>query len=368
MKYTQPFGNADPNAAYVNGNPATGTPGSIIPAGAVEPAQREIVAVIAAAGLTPTDGNNTQLLAALQIAANPIGTDTGTANALVVNLGPGFALAPFAKITAKALNTVTGPTTIQVSTNAVLVGTFAITRTDQSPLNPYDIVAGEVFNIVYDGVEFQLQKAITGGTGQLRWLLAGASLTGWVTLNGQTIGSAASGATGRAAADCLALYSYIWSNFSNSLCPVTGGRGASGPIDFAANKPIQLPDAQCKALIGKDAMGTAGATSRLNGVPVGAGNAATSGSTLGEALHTLLQAELPAVAPTFTGTTQTWSLNQTLMSTGTFQSGVSGGTLYGNPQVPTVTITPAGSISNLGSGTAHDNTQLSLTAVLFARL
>ena len=46
MKYNQPFGISDPEAAYINGNPATGTMGSIPPASSVEYDQREIVAVI----------------------------------------------------------------------------------------------------------------------------------------------------------------------------------------------------------------------------------------------------------------------------------------------------------------------------------
>ena len=51
MKYNQPFGISDPNAAYINGNPTTGTMGSIPPAASVEFDQREIVALIAATGL-----------------------------------------------------------------------------------------------------------------------------------------------------------------------------------------------------------------------------------------------------------------------------------------------------------------------------
>ncbi|HLH94994.1 MAG TPA: hypothetical protein VKW08_07740 [Xanthobacteraceae bacterium] len=66
MQYNQPYGNADPNASYVNGNPATGTAGSIIPAAAIEYTQREIIAVIQAAGLAPSNGNLAQLLAAIQ--------------------------------------------------------------------------------------------------------------------------------------------------------------------------------------------------------------------------------------------------------------------------------------------------------------
>jgi hypothetical protein len=65
MKYTQPFGVVDPNASYVNGNPATGTAGSIPPAAALEAAQREIVNCITQAGLTPDPANLTQLWQAI---------------------------------------------------------------------------------------------------------------------------------------------------------------------------------------------------------------------------------------------------------------------------------------------------------------
>ena len=46
MKYNQPFDQTDPNAPYQNGNPATGTDGSIPPAESIEFPQREIVNVI----------------------------------------------------------------------------------------------------------------------------------------------------------------------------------------------------------------------------------------------------------------------------------------------------------------------------------
>ena len=46
MLYNQPFGITDPNASYINGNPSTGTMGSIPPAASIEYDQREIVEVI----------------------------------------------------------------------------------------------------------------------------------------------------------------------------------------------------------------------------------------------------------------------------------------------------------------------------------
>jgi hypothetical protein len=65
MKYTQPFGVTDPNASYINGNPATGTAGSIPPGAAIEAPQREIVNCIVQAGLAPDPANTTQLWQAI---------------------------------------------------------------------------------------------------------------------------------------------------------------------------------------------------------------------------------------------------------------------------------------------------------------
>jgi len=65
MDYNPPVGGS-PGDPYINGNPTTGTEGSIPPAAAVEFPQREIVAAIVAAGLTPDNGDLTQLAAAIK--------------------------------------------------------------------------------------------------------------------------------------------------------------------------------------------------------------------------------------------------------------------------------------------------------------
>jgi hypothetical protein len=67
MKYNQPYGVSDPNAPYINGNPSTGTMGSIPPAASIEYPQRELVAAIAEAGLTPDNADLTQLLKMMKI-------------------------------------------------------------------------------------------------------------------------------------------------------------------------------------------------------------------------------------------------------------------------------------------------------------
>ena len=69
MDYNKPFDQTNPAAGYVNGNPATNTAGSIPCAEGLEFPQREIVAAITAAGLTPSNADLTQLLQAIGILA-----------------------------------------------------------------------------------------------------------------------------------------------------------------------------------------------------------------------------------------------------------------------------------------------------------
>lgn len=80
MQYTQPYGNVNPNAPYVNANPATATQGSIIPATAIEATQREIINAITSAGLAPSGADNTQLWQAIQRAVGAQGVVGSTRN------------------------------------------------------------------------------------------------------------------------------------------------------------------------------------------------------------------------------------------------------------------------------------------------
>ena len=65
MIYTPPVGGA-PGDPYVDRNTGAGIDGSIVPAQAIEDPQREIAAVITAAGITPSAGDLTQLWQAIQ--------------------------------------------------------------------------------------------------------------------------------------------------------------------------------------------------------------------------------------------------------------------------------------------------------------
>lgn len=68
MKYQQPVGTAE-NAAYIDGNPGTGSEGSAVPARAIEHPQREIVNAITHAGLSPDANDLTQLRQAIALIA-----------------------------------------------------------------------------------------------------------------------------------------------------------------------------------------------------------------------------------------------------------------------------------------------------------
>jgi microcystin-dependent protein len=113
-------------------------------------------------------------------------------------------------------------------------------------------------------------------TGDVMWIPASGTKTAWVRLNGRTIGNAASGATERANADTSALFAFLWANNSNTVCPVSGGRGASAAADYAANKTIQLIDLRGRAAVGLDDMGNSAANVLQVSTTVTTVNASTS--------------------------------------------------------------------------------------------
>ena len=117
-------------------------------------------------------------------------------------------------------------------------------------------------------------------TGDVKLTLKTAADAGWVMMNDGTIGSASSGATTRANADCQNLFTLLWNNVANANCPVSGGRGASASADWNANKTIALPRALGRALA--IAGSGAGLTTR------------NLGDTVGEETHTLTAAEMPS--------------------------------------------------------------------------
>ena len=112
---------------------------------------------------------------------------------------------------------------------------------------------------------------------------------GWLIENGDTIGSAASGAT-KAASKYRALYIHLYSAISDTYAAVSTGRGASANADFDANKTLTMPTMANKSEYGIGTL-AAGETSGATTV-TSTGTIGTSGAT------TLTVSQIPA--PTFT--------------------------------------------------------------------
>jgi len=159
MKYVQPYGISDPNASYINGNPSTGTRGSIPPAAGIEHPQREIVNFLNdTGGIAPADTDLHQLAKAVQAGGVNYADDVGTANQLVINLTP----APPALrkglhvfTTVAFDNYVGGPTTLNLNS----LGPKLIKHLDHSDLNEAELKAQTLALFVYDGTYWQWMSA-----------------------------------------------------------------------------------------------------------------------------------------------------------------------------------------------------------------
>ena len=126
-------------------------------------------------------------------------------------------------------------------------------------------------------------------TGDLKATHKVTADTSWIMWVEGSIGDGSSAATIRANADCSDLFALYWNNYSDTLCPVSTGRGISAAADFAAHKKLTLPKGPGRA-IGIAGAGT-GLTTRVLGTP------------LGSETVMLSQSNLPNVAPSFTGAT-----------------------------------------------------------------
>lgn len=209
-------------------------------------------------------------------------------------------------------------------------------------------------------------------TGDVLWMPIQGTRNGWVRANGRTMGSASSGATERANADTATLYAYLWSNFSNTICPVSTGRGANAAADFAANKTITLLDWRGYVPGGLDDMGNS-AASRWANVPVVSGDTITAGSVLGEATHTLTSTEIPA--HTHPNTLNDPGHSHGLRSDTAFISGLAGGSGSGyatgqysgptNSATTGITITNA---NNTGGGGTHNTVQKTVLGTFYLKL
>ena len=195
-------------------------------------------------------------------------------------------------------------------------------------------------------------------TGDIKWRLTNENLAGWVTLNGQTIGSATSGATGFASATAQALFIYLWTFCNNAHCPVTpSGRGATALVDFAAGKQLQLPDMRDATPVGRDCMGNSclGGILLSNITSGGTDTADTAGAFGGRANQPILLANLPNLSLPVTAVTM--PAISASVSSGTVGGAAAGTVFNGTGSAVSVPINAAGiavtvPINGSGTGTA----------------
>jgi hypothetical protein len=164
MKYVPPYGVSDPNASYINGDPSQGLKGSIPPAAVFEEPQREIVNMINYSSYTPSDADLTQLLQAIRSQFVNTVVDTGTVNYLSVTTNPPLqAYTRGLLLRVLVANNNSGPCTIDAG-----CGRVNVNRVTGASLASGDLVAGGLYDMGYDGTNFQLLNFMgTGAVGDV---------------------------------------------------------------------------------------------------------------------------------------------------------------------------------------------------------
>lgn len=214
-------------------------------------------------------------------------------------------------------------------------------------------------------------------TGDMKARYGTGVLSGFVRANGRTIGSATSGASERANADCQVLFQYLWDTDANLV--VSTGRGANSAADWAANKTIATPDWRGRALAGLDDMG-ASAAGRLTATYFGA-TATTLGAAGGlESNNVILTHTHTADAVgnhqhfTVAANTQNSALSASNELARFFNDGsVNSYSLGGHSDVATIGLTSLGgahtpTIQNAGSASAHNVVQPTMLATFYLKL
>lgn len=215
-------------------------------------------------------------------------------------------------------------------------------------------------------------------TGDIKVRYGTGAVTGFVRLNGRTIGSSTSGAAERANADAQALFEFLWTADANLA--VSTGRGASANADWVANKQLTLPDFRGRAIAGLDDMGNS-AAGRLTATYFG--TAATAlGAVGGSESHTLTLAQLAAhdhggatgsttqtLSSTMYGTNSQATVATTTVGTGSAYNAVAGGAGVTNlPSINSALSAHTHTVASAGSGSAHNNTQPTMLITVYCKL
>jgi hypothetical protein len=160
MLYNQPYGISDPNAPYINGNPSTGTMGSIPPAPSIEHPQREIVNFITKSGFVPAATDLFQLAKAVQSGLVNWGVDQGSPNDIQIT--PVVPVSQYTVGLCFVIKVAYGNTS-HVTVNVNGIGKAPLIHTDQTPLLSYELRAGQLIEVAYDGTNWQAIGGVSGG-------------------------------------------------------------------------------------------------------------------------------------------------------------------------------------------------------------
>lgn len=180
---------------------------------------------------------------------------------------------------------------------------------------------------------------------------------GFVRANGRTIGSATSGASERANADCEDLFKHLW-GFANISLP--SGKGATAAADWSANKTLTLPDVAGRLIGALDDLG-AGAKSRITSATVtGPTVAGASGGAQTVTLDTTMIPSHAHASPAVIDPGHTHGVSTGALYTfGGATAGVTTGTGFflspASVSSASTGISLAANTGNAGGGAAHAN-------------
>lgn len=216
--------------------------------------------------------------------SNNYAVATGSANSYILTPTPAIVAYQAGTTFNVLINaTSTGPSTINVSG----LGAQAIRRNGTVPLSGGELVLGSIYEIIYDGTNFQLQNP----TAPIEITYGFQAVAPWgkLTMDGSTIASGSGGTYN--GAQYTRVYAYLWNNVSNSFAPVSTGRGVSAAADFAANKTITIPTGADMSAYGIGALLTsAGATGGAATVAAAGTNVVTMNPT------TLTASQIPTLS------------------------------------------------------------------------
>lgn len=295
--------------------------------------------VLDANGVQQPDWPQDNIASSSSAGSNNFAVATGSANSYILTPTPAIVAYQAGTTFNVLINaTNTGPSTINVSG----LGAQAIRRNGTVPLSGGEMVQGSIYEIIYDGTNFQLQNP----TPPIE-ITSGYEVTapwGKLSMNGVNTIASGSGAT-YSGAQYSRTYAYLWNNVNNTYAPVATGRGVSAAADFAANKAITIPNWADYSAYGVGSLLTS------SGASGGAATVAAAGTNVVTMNPTTLTAgQIPSLS--YTVSTSNVVNNQAGIAQGDNTTGPlsSGGLISTNAGGGS--FTPTGSAAFTGSATS----------------